>query len=49
MQIIKLKEKYENIFNIKLTMCEKVIKEILNINDIPSSVYFIVKNLLLKN
>ena len=33
-RLIKLKIKYENIFNEKLTMYDKTIKEILNINDI---------------
>ena len=42
-----LKEKYEYIMNEKLTIYNKVIKEILNINDIPSN--FIVNDLLLKN
>ena len=34
-----LKEKYEYIMNEKLTIYNKVIKEKLNINDIPSKVY----------
>ena len=34
-RLIKLKIKYENIFNEKLTMYDKTIKDILNINDIP--------------
>ena len=32
--MIKLKIKYENVFNEKLTKYDKSIKEILNINDI---------------
>ena len=37
-RLLKLKEKYEYIFNEKLTMYDKKIKQILNTNDIPSSV-----------
>ena len=33
-RLIKLKIKYENIFKEKLTMYDKTIKDILNINDI---------------
>ena len=33
-RLIKLKIKYENVFNEKLTMYDKTIKDILNINDI---------------
>ena len=38
MSIIMHKKKMN--FNEKLTMYDKVIKEILNINDIPSSVHY---------
>ena len=33
-RLIKLKIKYENIFNEKLTMYDETIKKILNLNDI---------------
>ena len=35
-RLLKLKIKYENVFNEKLTLYDKVITEILNINDITS-------------
>ena len=47
-RLLKLKEKYEYIFNEKLTMYDKKIKQILNTKDIPSSTFnkkFIVKRL----
>ena len=47
-RLLKLKEKYEYIFNEKLTMYDKKIKQILNTKDIPSSIFnkkFIVKRL----
>ena len=34
-RLLKLKEKYEYIFNEKLTMYDKKIKQILNTNGIP--------------
>ena len=35
-RLIRLKIKYENVFDEKLTMYDELIKEILNINDISS-------------
>ena len=40
MYIIKIKEKSEYIFNEKLIIYDKIIKEILNINDIQYNVYY---------
>ena len=37
-RLLKLKDKYEYIFNEKLTMYDKVIKEVININDIHSKI-----------
>ena len=37
-RLLKLKEKYEYIFNEKLTMYDTKIKQILNTNEIPSNV-----------
>ena len=39
-RLLKLKQKYEYIFNEKSTMYNKIIKEIVYINDIPSNVYY---------
>ena len=39
-RLLKLKDnKYEYIFNKKLTMYDKVIKKVLNMNDTPSNVH----------
>ena len=38
--LLRLKEKMNYIFNQKLTMYDKIIKEILNFNDKPSNVYY---------
>ena len=39
-KLLKLKEKYEYIFKEKLTMYDKIIKQILDTEDIPSSAYY---------
>ena len=39
-RLLKLKEKYEYIFKEKLTMYDKIIKQILDTEDIPSSAYY---------
>ncbi len=47
-RLLNLKEKYKYIFNEKLTIYDKKIKQILNTKDIPSSIFnkkFIVKRL----
>ena len=47
-RLLKLKEKYEYIFKEKLTMYDKIIKQVLDTEDIPSSAFnkkYIIKRL----